>query len=174
MLKGVMRLLSTAHLATLFALSYSLGCSAAPAVGERFGDWQHECEAGSGPAPVCALTQVVLAADGQQPVLKLTIRKLGRAEAPVLVALAPLGIYLPSGVVARVDSGPQFPLVVQTCTALGCEAIAALDPKQLWRMKAGKQLLIGFKAQRGPSTVTLAISLEGVSGGLQAMGWQSW
>lgn len=142
--------------------------------GNKFGDWLHECETGSDDKPICALTHTVTSSDGEGTLLKLTIRKLGTEQKPVLVALVPLGIYLPSGVVGMADASPQFSLVLQTCTVLGCEAIFPMNPKQLWRLKAGKQLVIGFKAQRGSSTVTLSISLAGVSEGLLAMGWRGW
>ncbi|MEJ1376490.1 MAG: invasion associated locus B family protein [Candidatus Sedimenticola sp. (ex Thyasira tokunagai)] len=168
---------SFASLIYLLFLSMLFGAAhavAGPEPGKQFGNWLHECESGSEEKRICALTHTVHSTDSKGVILKLTIRKLGSEQTPVLVALVPLGIYLPAGVVAMVDSSPQFPLVVQRCTVQGCEAFSPLDPKQLWRLKAGKRLLIGFKARRGPSTVTLPVSLSGVSDGLQAMGWKGW
>ncbi|MES9905644.1 MAG: invasion associated locus B family protein [Sedimenticola sp.] len=162
-----------------YLLFFSLLFSGTVAVAEpepdkRFGDWLHECEPGDGKERVCALTHTAPTSDGKGTLLKLTIRKLGKKQTTVLVALTPLGIYLPTGVVGKIDSSPQFPLVLQTCAVQGCEAIVPLDPKQLWRLKAGKRLLIGFKAKRGPQAITVPVSLTGVADGLLALGWKGW
>ncbi len=78
----------------LFLLNSSL-VTAEPTPGKKFGDWLHECEAAGEGEPICALTQAVPTSDGKGTLLKLTIRKLGKEQVPILVALVPLGIYLP-------------------------------------------------------------------------------
>ncbi len=143
---------------------------AKPADGDRFGGWVYECEALSASKTVCAFTYTVVTEDGASRILKLSFGKLGQKDEFVLVALLPLGIYLPAGVHGKIDNGETFELVMRTCTTLGCEAMILVDPKLRWKMKAGKDLFIEFTARPGAKPITLPVSLNGISAGLDAMG----
>lgn len=82
----------------------------------------------------------------------------------------PLGIYLATGIGAKVDEGKQFNLIWQTCTQQGCQAALSLDSEKKTAMKSGKQLFVGFKARPDADAITVAASLKGVTAGLKALG----
>ena len=157
------------------ALAGSAGLAQSPKVGERFGDWVFTCKALSSEQTVCALTQTVTvkAQQGRGRILTLLLRRLEDQETKrrkiILLALLPLGIYLPTGVAARIDQGPQFPLQLRTCTQTGCEAAAELVDKTLGAFKAGNQLFIGFKTAAKGKVFTIPASLKGVTKGLEAL-----
>lgn len=155
--------------AICFTLLLSPVVSAASNQGDSFGDWVYECEAKDPNKELCALTHTIMANDGKSRLLKLTVGKLGRQGELALVALLPLGIYLPGGVVGRVDTGKPFALTLRTCTELGCEGALLVDQDLRWKLKAGKILFISFKAHPRSEAVTLSVSLEGVSAGLETM-----
>ena len=164
-------------IATLFALWFAGSPSLAqvPKVGDRFGDWVFTCKALSAEETVCALIQTVTiqAQQGRGRILTLNLRRVEDRKAEerkiALFALLPLGIYLPTGVAARVDQGPQFSMLLTTCTQTGCEAETELDGKTLGALKAGQQLFIGFKTSSQSEVLTIAASLKGVTKGLEAL-----
>jgi len=143
---------------------------AGPKAGDRFGDWVYECEAKGANKEVCALSHTIVAKESNERILKLTVGKLGRQGELALVALLPLGIYLPGGVVGKVDKGKPFAFTLRVCTELGCEGALLVDPKLRWSLKAGKTLSISFKARPRAEAITLQIPLSGVSAGLKAVG----
>lgn len=162
-----------------FAIAAFLGVTAAaaaaePRVGERFSDWTFDCTAISANVNKCVLTQTLLATTdstgNQGRVLKLTLGQLGTEGELVLLALAPLGIYIPAGVAGKVDQDEQFPMILQSCTERGCEAAVQVGPELLQSMKAGENLLIGFNAQSDGKTITVPASLKGLTAGLKALG----
>ncbi|WP_078486194.1 invasion associated locus B family protein [Solemya velesiana gill symbiont] len=142
---------------------------AAPKPGDRFGNWVYECETKSEKA-ICALTQTVTLKNNQARILKLTLGRLGKENKLMLVALLPLGIHLPAGVAGKIDNANQFPLTLHTCTQNGCEAVIEVDQHLRWKMKAGKEFFLGFKANPTPPTITIKTSLDGTSAGLNAIG----
>ncbi len=116
-----------------YLLFFSLLFSGTVAVAEpepdkRFGDWLHECEPGDGKERVCALTHTAPTSDGKGTLLKLTIRKLGKKQTTVLVALTPLGIYLPTGVVGKVDSSPSSLLYCRPVLSRGARRLCHWIP----------------------------------------------
>lgn len=137
---------------------------------ERFGDWLRECSAPQGGKTFCALTQTAQDRDTGSRVMKLTLGRYGPRKELALVALLPLGIYLPAGVQGRVDQAPPFALTLRTCVAQGCEAAIAVDPKLRWRLRAGKTLNISFVARPGAQRINLPFSLDQVWAGLKAIG----
>ncbi|MES9913506.1 MAG: invasion associated locus B family protein [Candidatus Sedimenticola sp. 4PFRAG1] len=166
----------TLIISTLFCLllSFSAPALAAPKSGDRFGNWVYECEV-QNEKNVCAITQTLTIKENQARILKLTLGRLGEKNELMLVALLPLGIYIPSGVAGKIDSANQFPLTLRTCTQHGCEAVINVDQHLRWKIKAGKELIIGFVTKPGAGTFTIPVSLEGTAKGLNAIGedWQS-
>jgi invasion protein IalB len=153
----------------LLALALASPGNAAPKSGDRFGDWIYECSANS-KEKFCVLTQTAVTTRENTRVMKLTLGRYGAKKELALVALVPLGIYLPAGVVGRVDDAKPFVMTVRTCTTQGCEAALKIDPKLRWRIRSGKKLFIGFKASPQAKTVALPFSLTKVWFGLQAIG----
>jgi len=147
----------------------------APKVGDKFGDWIFACKALGPEKTVCAIVQNIdyQTEQVQKRLLTLTVRRLQSPESKtsktILLARLPLGIFLPSGVAARIDETEQFPMFVQTCSQMGCEAVVELDKQKLRGMKAGKKLFIGFKVQANSKVVTIPASLIGFSKGIAVL-----
>ena len=139
-------------------------------VGEKIGDWTFQCQAISAKETICAITQVFANQETRQRVLALTIRTLGIEKKLMLVANAPLGIYLPELIVATIDDGAQLTFAWQTCTQQGCEATAEINDESRAAMKAGTRMQIAFKAQASSNPVTFNASLKGVIEGLIEIG----
>ena len=142
----------------------------APKVGDAIGDWIFNCQALSATQTVCVLQQTIVQKESKQPVMRLTLRKLGKEQKLGLVVRVPLGVYLATGIGGKVDEGKQFNLIWQSCTKQGCQAALSLDDGQKTALKSGKQLFIGFKARPDKDAVTVAASLKGVTAGLKALG----
>ncbi|MES9870954.1 MAG: invasion associated locus B family protein [Sedimenticola sp.] len=158
----------TLHLLLALLLCLPAVATSAPKPGDRFGNWIYECETRD-QKEVCAITQTITIKENQARVLKLTLGKLGKENRLVLAALLPLGIYLPAGVAGKVDGANQFPITLRTCTQHGCEAVIQVDDHLRWKMKAGKELIIGFVTRPGTGTFTIPVSLEGTTAGLDAL-----
>ena len=146
-----------------------------PKFGDKFGDRSFNCRAVGQDKTVCGLFQIVMweTESGKSPIMNLTIRRFddikSKDRKTVLAALMPLGIFLPAGVVARIDKGEQFALVPQACTKNGCEAASILDAAMLADMRAGKELVVGFQVGAGGKVVTVSGSLTGITKGLAAL-----
>ena len=153
-----------------FLVLLSVGAGhAQPNVGDRFGDWTYICKALSKKRTVCALTQTRVNPRTKQRVLKLTFRKMGKSGKLALIVAAPLGIHLATGMGGKVDKGKQFTLVWQSCTNQGCTAAVEVDDKLGIAIRAGKQLLIAFKPRANVDALKFAVSLRGVTRGLEAL-----
>ena len=140
-----------------------------PKVGDAIGDWIFTCQALSASQTACALTQTIVEKETKQPVLHLTLRKLGQDQQLALIANVPLGVYLASGIAGKVDEGEQFNLIWQICTKEICQAALALDDAKRAAFQAGSKLLIGFKPRPDAQPYTVAASLKGVTAGLAAL-----
>jgi len=129
----------------------------------RAGEWQVECR-GEGNAK-CVAVHDVLVKTADQPdaptnrILRATIAKSDQGQM-VLLALLPLGIFLPAGVVSTVDEAPQTPMTVQRCTQAGCEAAQALTPETFQALRKGKQLKVAFKADPNGQTLVVEVPLK--------------
>ena len=86
-----------------------------------------------------------------------------------MVVVAPLGLYIPSNITAKVDGDYSIPLVLQTCTQQGCIAIAKADRKVVKALKAGNKLVVSFAANANDPAINIDVSLEGVSAGLMPL-----
>ncbi len=171
-MQRVFRILFRNFLAALAIFMFASVSQAKTESGARFGDWTYECHTSKSSGEFCVLSQLVRAPDSDKRVMKVTLGRYGMEKELTLVALLPLGIYLPAGVVGRVDNTPEFQMTLRTCTALGCEAVIRVSPKMRWRMRVGKELIIGFTAAPGAKALKLPLSLAKVWSGMQAIGEQ--
>ena len=153
----------------LFVLSTATA-HAQTRVGEKIGDWTFQCQAISAKDTVCAIAQVFGNQQTQQPVLVITLRPIGVERRPMLFARAPLGIFLPSPLVGKIDQGAPFNLAWQRCTNQGCEASVEINQTQRAAMKAGKVLQISFTPNTAAKPATFNVSLKGVTQGLKEIG----
>ena len=160
---------------TGLALAFLTGASLSPSraqtrVGEKIGDWTFQCQAISAKDTICAITQVFANQQTRQPVLALTIRTLGIEKILMLVANAPLGVYLPEPITATIDGGQPLVLNWQRCTQQGCEATIEIKDESRIAIKAGSRMQIAFKANAGGDPITFDASLKGVTQGLKEIG----
>ncbi len=105
----------------------------------------------------------------RRPVLRATLASIGEKKNLGLIVLAPLGIFLGSGVAGKVDEGKQFKFVLQRCTQQGCQAAIQVSDSLKAELKKGKQLVVAFKPTANAQPVQLAVSLKGVAAGLKAL-----
>jgi invasion protein IalB len=122
------------------ALAQRLGCvlwlASAPAVWaqsppvaaaatgsvERIGDWELVCPAPATTSkPACRLIQNHAAPNGQTALL-VTVLASDKAKGPVAVVSVPRGVYLAPGIEMKIDGGPSFKLLYETCDETGCHA----------------------------------------------------
>lgn len=167
LLKGAVPRLGVA---LLLAVSQTGAQEAAPVrAGDHFGDWTFSCEALGPSRTRCALVQELMMQDGAARILRLTLGRLGSENEMALLALAPLGVYLPAGVAIKVDQGEQVAMQMQTCVQAGCEAALRIDNNLLKALKRGRTLFVGFKSGPAEETITVPASLAGISQGIRAL-----
>ena len=79
----------------------------------------------------------------------------------ILQIITPLGIDLRFGIAMTVDEGEEIQLPYQTCLPDGCLVLFALDDSWFNRMRAGNQLLIGFRGFGQSEIFVIEQSLRG-------------
>ena len=143
-----------------------------PEKGKVFGDWVIECEPGSDGAEQCFASQTQTKTEkDEKPVrlLKLSIGYIGPKGAPAMVAILPLGIFIPAGAAYQVDSGPQKPLLIQRCLPQGCIAATTVDERSLAALRRGNRLLLGVKTEASGQTMTIPVSLKGIDAAIKSL-----
>jgi invasion protein IalB len=150
-------------------LGLQVGAGHAADVGQKFGNWVHECEAVASNKTSCFLSYTHVIKKTNRRFLTLLVGKFGPKNESGLIVFLPLGIYLPSGVVANIDNGKKFNLTVQQCIAGGCRATIALTKKRLKSLRAGQQLSIEFRMNLENEPIIIGSSLKGITKGLQAI-----
>jgi invasion protein IalB len=141
----------------------------APKVGERIGDWTFQCQALTASDTRCVIFQQLINQKNRRPVLRATLAPLGEKKNLGLIVLAPLGIFLGSGIAGKVDEGKQFKFILQRCTQQGCQAAIQVTDTLKAELQKGKRLVIAFKPTANGKPVQLAVSLNGVAAGLKAL-----
>jgi len=110
----------------------------------------------------CTVEQSLVKSDTRQLVLLVRVGVPGDTRTPVLQLQLPLGIYLPAGVILRVDDKKVAELAVQTCDAAGCYISGPLAADLLAAMQTGKTLHISFQSV-SRETLDLTMPLAGFS-----------
>lgn len=82
----------------------------------------------------------------------------------------PLGISIPAGVIASIDSGSDLSVPLLRCLRTGCIAARPLSGQELSSLRAGTAMSLRFVGAPS-SEVTVPVSLVGLSDGLDATGW---
>ena len=142
---------------------------AVPKVGDKFGNWLFECKALAANKTACVLSQTLSQAKTKQRVLRITLNRQENSQEFQIVAVAPLGIHIPTGVTGTIDKGVSIPFTLQTCAKQGCIATAKADRKLINALKSGKNIEISFVANTHSKRITLNISLDGVTAGINAL-----
>lgn len=157
-------------LATILAIMPAFA-QAAPAVGDRFGDWVFQCDARAEGQTDCAFMQTILDPANKSPLAQIRIlqpRKDGKGS---MIALLPLGLNIALGVKAAVDEKEAVDVRISTCLPRGCLAQIDLTPDIIAKLKAGTVLGFTFDIVSVRKRVNLNSSLSGVSSALSAAGW---
>tara|TARA_Y100000588_G_scaffold364869_1_gene428940 strand:- start:441 stop:953 length:513 start_codon:yes stop_codon:yes gene_type:complete len=163
------QLTGAALVSAIAAFATPVWGQAQPKVGDHIGDWVFNYRALSAKETRCALYQRVVEANSNRKILRVSLQKLGRDRKLALIASVPLGVYLTTGIAAKIDEGEQFNLIWQSCTNTGCQAALRLNDAQVAALKKGEKLFIGVKVRPNTDTFTVAASLNGVTAGLKAL-----
>ena len=140
------------------------------------GAWQIQCgtapagEAGGGQAPKksCGMVQVTRSEKNAKVGLSLVIVKAKQGDKEVIMmrVMAPIGVYLPTGVALEVDGAAVGRVPFTRCRPQICEALAEASPETLEKMKKGTAA--NFIVYEAPGLgIPLKISLEGFSAALE-------
>jgi invasion protein IalB len=135
----------------------------------EFQDWVVRCGKHSPDAPAsCEMTQQRQDDQGQT-VLAVAVGRVANTDNPGMLIILPLGIWLPPGVVVKVDQGKEIPVRIERCERRGCQVELLLEPNVLKLLKAGTQADVLFQIydQNGePQTVGVPFSLLGFTAAL--------
>jgi invasion protein IalB len=135
----------------------------------QFQDWAVRCGAPAEGAPeACEMVQQRLDEQGQT-VLAIAVGRVPNTDDPGMLIILPLGIWLPPGVVLRVDNGEEVPARVERCERRGCQVELLLEPKVLTLLRAGTEANVLFQIydENGqPKVVGVPFSLLGFTAAL--------
>ncbi len=127
------------------------------------------CEDETGKAESCVAFQNIVITESRQQLLTVVAGYLGPKGEPWVVLTLPLGIFLPPGVVLKVDEGQQYDAPIKICTAKGCDAGIPLDDELLWLMKAGLVARVAFMDGTARNQITVPVSLAGFSAAFRTL-----
>lgn len=162
-------------LAAFFLLAVSAFAASAQtaANGEKFGDWTLRCVAKGVGETSCALAQTLNAAETGAFVAEvgLTTQAGENGAQVVMILLTPEGVALDLRPAYKVDeAAEQTALIWRACASGRCRAAAVLSAGEIAALKAGQRLIMAYQAFGAPQPIRIAISLNGVSAGLAALG----
>jgi invasion protein IalB len=144
----------------------------APTVLSTHGDWKVQCEASpeSGGAQQCGMVQT--AHSEKEPKAELTLIIVKQKEkdkiVPAMRVLAPLGVFLPTGIALEIDGAAVGRVPYARCTRRVCYAMATASGDMLDKMRKGTAA--NFIIYQGPGLgVPMKISLSGFSAAFSAL-----
>jgi invasion protein IalB len=143
---------------------------AAPALETKeFQDWVVRCGPQVPGAPdTCEMVQQRQDEQGQT-VLAVAVGKISESNEAGMLIILPLGIWLPPGVIVKVDGGEELPGRIERCERRGCQVELLLDPKALAVLKNGREANVLFHIydeQGVPKVVGVPFSLLGFTAAL--------
>ena len=148
--------------------------AAAAEIVATHGAWQIQCgtapaEAGGGQAgkKSCGMVQITRSEKNAKVGLSLVIVKTKQADKDVIMmrVLAPIGVYLPTGVALEIDGAAVGRVPFTRCRPQICEALAEASAETLAKMKKGTAA--NFIVYEAPGLgIPMKISLDGFSAAL--------
>lgn len=137
------------------------------------GAWQIQCgtAAASGdqaPKKSCGMVQIARSEKNPKVGLSLVIVRTKQGDKDVIMmrVMAPIGVYLPTGVALEIDGAAVGRVPFTRCRPQICEALAEASPETLEKMKKGTAA--NFIVYEAPGLgIPLKISLEGFSAALE-------
>jgi invasion protein IalB len=146
------------------------GAPAAAQTVATHGAWQIQCSADKDGKKACGMVQVTRSEKNPKVGLSLVIvrSKQGDKDIVMMRVMAPIGVYLPTGVALEVDGAAVGRVPFTRCRPQICEALAEASPETLAKMKKGTAA--NFIVYEAPGIgVPMKISLEGFSVGLDSL-----
>jgi invasion protein IalB len=135
-----------------------------------FQDWAVRCgKPAEGAAESCEMLQQRQDEQGQT-VLAIAVGDVPNNDNPGMLIILPLGIWLPPGVVVKVDGGKEVPARVERCERRGCQVELLLEPDVLTILKSGREANVLFQIydQSGQTKVVgVPFSLLGFTAALE-------
>jgi invasion protein IalB len=143
----------------------------APTTLATHGDWKVQCESipegqapPGTPAEQCGMVQST--ANEKQPQAQLTIIIVKQKEkdkiVPAMRVMAPLGVFLPTGIALEIDGAAVGRVPYARCTRQVCYATATASPDMFEKMRKGSAA--NFIIYQGPGMgMPMKISLNGFS-----------
>jgi len=141
---------------------------------KAYGSWVYRCvqvtPPGKSAVTECqVMQQMVLNQGGHSvPLITLALAKTSDGSGYALSAIAPLGIFLPPGVLFWADDNAPVTAALDFCNADGCVALPQPAPGLSAEFKAGKQGHAKLVLTNGHA-VTVNFSLSGFSEALTAL-----
>lgn len=133
------------------------------------GDWTIQCGKGDDPAGgrQCGMVQSTKSEKNAKVVLSLIIGKMkqGDKDVTMMRVMAPIGVFLPTGVALEIDGAAVGRVPFTRCAPQLCMAIAEASPETLVKLKKGNAA--NFIIYEAPGVgLPMAISLKGFSDAL--------
>lgn len=141
--------------------------------GQSFGDWLVRCDALGMNRTRCMLSQRVARSDSGALLAEiLAFWSDDTPAAPILVAQAPVGVYLPTAFVLQPEGSEddqRLDFVWQSCNQTICEAIGLPDAEKLGQLTGIERLLAGYRPAAGAEASVFPVSTKGLAEGLEAL-----
>lgn len=139
----------------------------------RFGGWEVACRAADSTvrtgASSCMATQRLAPAASRDPVFAMTIARGDTVPRGYFgVISVPLGGYLAPGLEMRVDKGPPYKILFETCNPAGCHAGFPISRGLLASMRHGRSIKVRLWTGK-TSPVDVAVTLDGLGDALAAI-----
>lgn len=143
-----------------------------------FGSWTIQCmeapanpDAGSEAGKACGMTQQGKSDKSEKVALSVIVNRVKRADksAVFMRIMAPIGVYLPTGIPVEID-GAALParMVFTRCVPPICEAMGEMSPETLTKFKKGTDSNF-YLYDRPGNGYPIKISLEGFAAALTAL-----
>lgn len=152
----------------------------APEVISTHGEWKIQCEAGgaqaasageSPPQKQCGMVQTARSEKNDKVTLTLVMvkGKQNGKDVTMMRVVAPIGVFLPTGVALEVDGGAVGRVPFTRCLPQVCIAFAEASPPTLEKMRKGTSA--NFIIYEAPGLgMPMKISLNGFSAAFAALG----
>lgn len=136
------------------------------------GAWKIQCEANqkAGTTRQCGLVQAAQNEKNPKAGLTLVIvnTKQGDKTVTMMRVMAPIGVFLPTGVALEIDGAAVGRVPFTRCMPQICIAFAEASPETLVKLKKGTEA--NFIVYEAPGIgLPMKMSLEGFSAGLAAL-----
>lgn len=165
---GGLLLLAGAGVGVWSLMSGSPSSSATGPTSASFGfdAWLVRCQAVKDKT-ACGMSQQIVDQRSRQPVLQLFVGRAVSGEGHQLVAVLPLGVTVPPGMVIQIGDTKRTVAFTQ-CLPGGCVAPLVVDAAFLGVLKSGQDGRIGVIDRRG-QTAVIPFSLKGFAGAFAKM-----